>query len=352
MRPVPWKQRTPARLSVARLLGRRGAGLGNEVFALAKARIAADILDARVLEQPWWLNPRRYGADLGYNVWPPVYCRLRRMSLPVIRLGVEDVDSVFDYESSMRLLGEQLPEQWVLVHESGMTGGYLGIRSARGFLMQRLGVPPPPPASEGLLRVGIHYRAGDFSEEPVRPGVFNARLSPRWVCSAMASVAGSWDGHVEFILHTDAVPDDPAVRELARELPGNATVRMSRGRVLEDLRSLAACDVIVPSVSSFSMLAIFLSDALYVWPREQLVEQSGWLSIWGTDERVVGGPMAAHRAAHEARGDRNVSPRGMPLATNEAIDLTAWLALRNVERAGGHPQESDLLYYGVVRAQG
>jgi hypothetical protein len=336
------------RISLARPQGWRGAGLGNEIFALGKARIAAQLLDGRLVEQPWWLNPRRYGPDLGRNVWQPVRSGLLSPALPVLRLGTADVATVFDYEASMRRLASQLPRNWMLVHESGMSGGYLGIRSARGFLQRRLGLATFPPATRGGLRVGIHYRAGDFSSQPLRPGVFNARLVPHWVTSAMAAVGRSWDGQVDYALHTDAPVWDPDVQAIRAGLPPGSTLTLSHGRVLDDLRSLASCDVIIPSVSSFSMLAIFLSDALYLWPREHLTETQGWLSIWGYDDQVRRGPLAAHAASMAAAHDTTTTalPRGLPLAVGDAPDLADWL----LTAGAPHHRCSDLIYYGVVSA--
>jgi hypothetical protein len=47
------------RFSIPRILGHRGAELGNELFPWAKAFLAGQALGARVMHPAWGLNRRR-----------------------------------------------------------------------------------------------------------------------------------------------------------------------------------------------------------------------------------------------------------------------------------------------------
>lgn len=336
------------RLSVASPQGRRGAGLGNEVFALAKAHIGAVTLGATLVEQPWWLNPRRYGHVLGYNIVPPLVSATAGMWVPKIQLTRQRVSNPWDYTRSMETLSPALPRSCVVVHASGMAGGYLGIRDARLFLRQRLGVVPRQRKPADPLRVGLHIRAGDFSFEPVRPGVFNARLSVDWVLHAVRCVLRCWPADVQLAVYTDARSDDPSLTGLLGGLPVSAKLasNVSSGGVLDDLRGLASSDVIIPSVSSFSMLALFLSDAAYLWPEHHLDHSAGWLSIWGNEPDSRSGPISRNirRVTEMAQSP---TPRGIPLRIDQQPDLRQWLVQATEDSMWC--KEADLLLHGVVQ---
>lgn len=335
------------RLSVAGRTNARGAGLGNEVMTLAKAAIAAQVLDARLVEQPWWINPRHYGRELGYNLTPPVLSSLAGLALTSVSLPTAALSDPWDYERSMVDLASQLPTRFLLRHTSGMSGGYLTVRPAREFVRRRLSVDDALE-SDSFLRLGIHLRLGDFAEpRAIRPGQFNVRLPVEWICNAVVQVLNSARGPVRVLLHTDADSRDPALREILDRIPSGHPVHVTNGSVLDDLRSLASCDVLIPSVSSYSMLALFVADCSYLWPREALTSHEGWLSIWGHDPQVASGPTAA-AIAEQSEAGAGPMPRGIPLAIDEHADLEDWLQAARA-RVNDRSVKSDLLYYGVVR---
>lgn len=328
--------------------GTRGAGLGNEIFALAKAHIGAAALDATLVEQPWWLNRRHYGRDLGYNVVPPVVSSLAGTWLPRFKVLWEQLPYPWDYSRSMQSLKAALPRSHVVVHSSGMAGGYLTIRSARAFLRHRLGLPEHLPCASGPLRVGLHVRAGDFTPERVRPGVFNARLSPGWIVDAVRCIRQSWGGDMALTVVTDAAADDPLITGLKAAIPRGIPYTVSGGGPLDDLRTLAASEVVVPSVSSFSMLALFLSQSGYLWPAHHLNQFEGWLSIWGHEQGVRAGPIAETIQRLGSEPAAAVLPRGVPMGEGHQLDLREWL--RSVRRGLPQSDETDLILHGVVKA--
>lgn len=336
------------RWSVARARGIRGAGLGNEIFALSKAAIAAQALDADLVEQPWWLNRRHYGKEIGYNIVPPLSARLAS----VTRARLIDIDDKtladpWDYRKSMENLRRSLPAAFVLRHNWNMECGYLGIKPARDFLKRRLGIREVTPQM-AHLRVGLHVRMGDFAPaDVIQPGVFNRRLPLAWVKNAVESVRRSTDLTVEVRLFSDAKPTDPELSSLLDWLARRCEVGVERGTVLGDLNGLIDNDLIIGSVSSYTMLALFLSQTPYILPAEALTPLNGYLSLWGFRSDVRHGPTA--RFVDRVRNDQgDCIPRGLPLASHYDEDISAWLSQVTGGSRLPFKEESDLLYFGVV----
>lgn len=340
-RPAPTRK-----WSVAVATGLRGAGLGNEAFSLAKAYIGSQVLDADLVEQPWILNRRGYWRDLGPNIRKPLAARW------AVRRGVREFDphdlrDPWDYSLSMQALAERLPAAFVVRHTSGMKGGYLAIAAARDFLRQRLIPDACVDTAPGHgTRIGVHVRLSDFQRGAITPGAFNVALPISWTIHAVESLLRAASPEQPSILvHTDASSNSPEISAFMRAFAGY-DIRLVNEGLLGDLRSLTQCTVLVPSVSSFSTLALFLSDASYVWPREQLVEHDGWLSIWGAEPEVRRGPTAA-AIRHLERSDPTV-PRGVALAQGEKMDLAAWLERRHSGAAS--QRQSDLIMFGALAA--
>lgn len=318
------------RYSVAVPIGHRGAGLGNEVRALAKARIGARVLGAQLVEQAWWMNPRHYGEDLGYNIVPPLRANLSRAWTPTVTVGRAEF-SGWDYEQTMRELAPKLPERFVLRHASGMSGGLLAIASERAFLAERLGVVQAAQAAHVAEQgspgttIGVHVRCGDFATGEVKPGEFNHRLDMAWTQAAAVAVAKGCIGPTRFLVFTDAGGEDlELVKQMAKSLSAYGPAELSSRRVLDDLRLLAGCDWIIPSVSSFSMLAIYLSTARYVWPAAHLVEHGPLGSIWGYEQEVAAGPVAAALDATKA-GAASGWFRAVPFEVRSSDAVSNWV---------------------------
>jgi len=352
--------------SVAVQIGHLGAGLGNEVRALAKARIGARILGAQLVEQAWWMNPRHYGEDLGYNLVAPVRANLSRAWTPTVTIGRAEF-SGWDYEQTMRELVPKLPKSFVLRHASGMAGGLLAIASERAFLAERLGVVQSGQAGQSgqsgqaaqaeqgspATTIGVHVRCGDFATGEVQPGVFNCRLDMAWTEAAAVAVAKGCIEPTRFLVFTDAGGEDlELVKHMVKSLSAYGHAELSSRRVLDDLRLLAGCDWIIPSVSSFSMLAIYLSTARYVWPAAHLVEHGPLGSIWGYEQEVAAGPVAAAVEATNA----GVAPewfRAVPFEVRSSDAVSNWV--REVSEFVPNPKFSekwsnsgDLILCGVA----
>jgi hypothetical protein len=273
--------------------------------------------------------------------------------MPSITITDEMVRSTgeSDYGAAMRALDAE--HGWsrrcslILVH-GGMSGGFLGIDGSRHYLRNLLlghlperRCPECRAPDEGLLRVAAHIRLGDFTEDAAGPlpGAFNKRMPIGWYRWVLDSLRDRFGDR----LRVDIVSDDP--EQAFRMFPDWASCRARSWNVLEDLSIMAAADLLICSVSTFSMLAAFLSDAPYIWYRPHLDEHGGFLSIWGYLEEQRTGPTGAN-----ARKQRNNT--GLSATRGVAVDiggeLPSWLIDYLMTKAALSRRSTDLIRYGVI----
>jgi hypothetical protein len=343
------------------ILGTRGgAGLGNEAIAWGKALIGAAELGLVACHPPWALNRRGYRGDFGTSRLDWVAQRALRAVLPVEEVTAADVLAApgSDYADLIRSLRPRLERRrtpYVLAHASGMTGGFLSIRPAREALASCLSAPAHVPLD--LVRVGgvrdarralvaVHVRGGDFIAGAPLPGQFNRRLPVSWYASAVrAACAALGADRVQV-----AVVGDELDVATTREIVGPAA-RMDlpprRRPLLTDLALLASADLLVCSVSSFSMLAAFLGDANYAWYGPHLASVGGWRAIWVDDPAgEADAPWSlANASIADAHGEG--APRGFAHDQGDALPdhVVATLESALVRR----DPRTDLVHFGVVR---
>ena len=342
------------RWSVGKMLSTRGAGLGNEVFPWAKAYLGAIAFDARLVDPPFLLNPRRYDRELDVGGIGATVRYLAVQSLPAITIDQPLLDTLgaVDYYDAMCTLRRTLGTKsgLILRHTTGMQNGYLGIRRARPFLRSRLlgteavlrHLASLPAVGDGIVTVGLHIRGGDFdSQQRVTPGVFNVTIPDAWYRDVLDSVHRELDRPLQVYVASNL----PSGRlEDLLDLPGCGVTLLS-GSATEDLAVLASCDFVIPSISSYSLLAIFLSDAFYCWPLEHLNDTGGWLSIWG-HESSSGGPATTESPVSQMAKDVRVV-RGIPVPAIPS--WPRWLPDALAARALVRATSADLRMYGVVR---
>lgn len=335
----------------------RGAGLGNEIFPWAKAYLASRELGFRLLPPAWGLNSREYWRDFGTSRLDWIGHAALQAALPTVTVTDAMVRSTgeSDYGAAVRVLDKEYGwsrrRPLVLVHQ-GMSGGHLAIERARNHLRNVLlghlpedGCPPSTGPVTGQLRVAVHARLGDFSDhsDGPLPGVFNRRLPVewyRWVLGALRKRFGE-------TLHVDLVSDEP--EKAARMLPeSSGCIARTRG-IFEDLSLMASADLLVCSVSTFSMLAAFLSDAPYVWYRPHLYQQGDFLSIWGyRPEEQTGG--TGHHILTEQQIGGSLPTRGVAVGVGDM--LPSWLTDFLDTRASLNRRSADLVRCGVVSYAG
>ncbi|MFG2824438.1 hypothetical protein ACGFX4_34040 [Kitasatospora sp. NPDC048365] len=326
-------------------------GLGNEVFPWAKAYLASRELGFGLLQPPWGLNPRDYRTEFGTPRLDWVGHAALRAVLPSETVTDEMVRSTgrIDYGEAIRVLdaehGWSRRRALLLMHE-GMSGGYLGIARARDFLRSRLlGRKPgqegrePDPAR---LHVVVHIRLGDFGGTSAgpRPGEWNESVPVEWYRSVLAALRA----RLGDTLHVDILSDDQV--RVAGLLPEWAREDSRRRSTLEDLSVMASADLLICSVSSYSMLAAFLSDAPYIWYRPHLGEHGGFLSIWGHEPDQRTGPTAANVLRERQDAADPALTRGVAMDTGD--DLPGWLADYLGTRTALRRRSADLIHYGVV----
>lgn len=341
-------------VSVAKPITLRGAGVGNEVIPWAKAFIAARELGMHAAPPLWMLN--RYGLahDFGISRARIASTTAAAAFLPRVTVAEKTFrsTSAWDYGAALRILSSQgfFPRKPFCLVNEGTWGGYLAVRSARVFLLHKvlasprvlghlaaLGIPAPD-----TVTVAVHVRRGDFLNEAPRPGQFNRALPTAWYKSAMLALAQS--------LHT--VPlrfmmvSDSSTKDWSPDIAGNKVLHISSSPLC-DLAVLATCDVLISSVSSFSMLAAFLSDAPYLWYRDQLTDVAGNLTIWGHEKAQQSAGSPTLSAVHEP-GDQWAS-RGIPYGAGDG--LPEWLPERLKDTHAIRRLSRDLIYYGAVPAQ-
>ncbi|MCB5293365.1 hypothetical protein [Arthrobacter sp. SO3] len=299
------------RFSVPALLSTRGAGFGNEVIAWGKAFIGAQELGLRTLHPAWSMNQRPYRHDFGTSLldWPAH--KVLRRALPSITVDGSMASTHDDYADVMRTLAERVARKrgpLVLVHTSGMSGGYYGIRGARDFLRTAVESPAHVAGdtyrirqrlSPEKLTVALHIRAGDFADNNggPQPGQFNTMLPIEWYAATGENLRAAFRHNIDFVIFTDD-ERNPGIVSLAKEL--KAVPLPDRARpLLSDIQTMASADLLLCSVSSLSMFAAFISNKPYIWYGPHLGEKTGLRSIWGHEDTQAQGLTAANAAVYE-----------------------------------------------------
>jgi hypothetical protein len=341
--------------------GLRGSGLGNEVIPWAKAFIASQEFGLQLIHPAWGLNARRYNRDFSTSRADWLGQRVLRIALPTTRITEHMVRETgeHDYALALRALANDLnigrrgmPS---VVLNEGMSGGYYGIQRARDFLQHQLMRPEHVARdlyliSEALdperLTVAVHVRARDFASQSdgPTPAQFNMALPGRWYEAVIENLDGAFGESVQYLIVSDANES-----ELKTLIPRTDVIIPPRRRrpLLSDLFSMVNADVLLCSVSSFSMLAAFLSERPYVWFEPHLGDHRGWRSLWGHEEsqQAPRGLTAHNIVSAEAAADP-IFGRGVAVGVDGRLPEELLQLLE--QRATLKKRRHDLLYYGVI----
>lgn len=327
------------------------AGLGNEILPWAKAYLAANALNHRLSRPAWAFARGSTLRDFGWSraaLLPANASLLRPRGFRITEQMYRSTGKT-DYGEAVAVLREQgvIPVGTrVLIHE-GMWGGYPAIDRARPFIWSELlrapGVLSRLTQDGGSSRVlvGVHIRGGDFTIRAVKPGLFNVALPHSWFDHILKRLRQRYAlDSLEIRIFSDE-PDSRDVQVLADRYE----CHVSKGTAAQDLASMATSDIIVPSISSFSMAAIWLSHATYFWHRGQ-VSAAGLDSVglWASEPSEQG-PRSLTRQnalwtgppigrAHLWRGDEENLPHAF------LTQMELFLQMKRRQR--------DLIYYGVI----
>jgi hypothetical protein len=337
------------------------AGLGNELIVWGKAYLAAQALGGMCVPPPWGLNPRGYGKYFRSSRLDILRNQALLRLIPHFAFTAESYQAIgtADYFDAVKIWADSCGltrrSVWLCAAE-GMWGGYLAIRRAREYLRKQLlstrwtlenlteysGKIDPD-----CLQVALHIRRGDFLSPQATDSYrnkFNIAIPKEWYANIARSIRYSLGSkNVQFTVISDGEPSELTLFE---EDFGAITTRSQKNRDVSDLLILASADVLVCSISSYSMFAAFLSKGLYLWYEPHMSGVNhGFYSLWGAqdDQKTFSSP--TQRSVRLTKNDQSASPRGIPVkASGELNDRT----LAEVS-AKWYPGFCDLIQFGIVR---
>lgn len=341
---------------------RRGHGLGNELLPWARAFLAAQVLEAKLLPPAFGMNRRGYWRDFFTAPDDWIHHRALERLLPVVEFAEADYlahgagDVVQALRSFARERGLYRRNGYMLVTD-GLWGGFQHVEAAREFLRSTLYRSRYAAAnlfklSERLDRrkigVAMHVRLGDFAP-PVAADQYrqiaNASLPIEWFCNVASRLRDAFGDDWQLLLVTDGRADQLA--PLTTAFPCITTADMSNNDC-SDVLALSGADLLVCSVSTYSSLSAFLSESPYLWFAPSLhAHPEGCFSTHGfaAEQGYVNGPTAA--AVEEyARRTASWSGRGAVIDMDGAIPAATLAAAAS--RRDSRQARTDLVRSGVA----
>ena len=341
----------------------RGSGLGNELVPWARAYLMSQVLSARCIGPAFARNTRPYRDYFATPWWDWAAQKLMHRVLPTVRFteadhvahGGGDVLRSFAAFAERHRLHERGP---LVVSTSGMWGGPLHVRRARDQIRALLA--GTRHAGENLAALGsrldpdkitvaLHVRLGDFVPhlDLTRQyrNRFNVALPLGWFVEVGQQVRAALGDGVQFQVFSDGTPAQ--LQALYKALDPVNT-RSPFPNEVSDLLALARADLLVCSVSSYSMWAAALSDAAYLWFKPQLHPQAaGWWSIWGFEpSQQLSGSVTIKASRRRFAERSSMASRAFAHAPGEVLSPALLAALRR--RQDWRRVHADLVMNGVV----
>ena len=342
----------------------RGYGLGNEMLPWARAFLASQVLDAKLLTPAFGMNRRAYWRH--FRTAPDDWIQQRTLQhlLPVVEFRESDylahgggdvVSALQGFADTHRLHRRRA---YVLVTD-GLWGGYHHVEAARDFIRSTL--YQSRYAAHNLLQlraridphkvlVGMHLRLGDFAPPAAAPDyqhAANISLPIEWLRALGRCLDRTLGEGWQLLLITDG--SEQQVEPLRTQWHCITTADLLPGDC-SDLLALANADLLVCSPSSFSTLAAFLSDSPYLWFAPNLYRHAEGVYSLGDYARQRERPGDPTRAALEQwlRLPATALPRGV------AVDLGGEIPAAVIDAAllrhQSRRRELDLVRSGVARA--
>ena len=258
---------------------RRGHGLGNELLPWARAFLASQVLNARLLTPAFGMNRRGYWRDFHTAPDDWIYHRAIEQLLPVVEFAEADylAHGGGDVVRALRSFAAEhklYSRHFFVLTTDGLWGGFQHVEAAREFI--RATLYQSRYAARNLLQiherlerqkiiVAMHVRLGDFAP-PVASDqyrqVANASLPIEWFCNVAAQIKQAFKDDWQLLLITDGRPDQ--LQPLTDAFPCITTADMLNNDC-SDVLALGAADLLVCSASTYSSLAAFLSESPYLW---------------------------------------------------------------------------------------
>lgn len=347
------------------VVGGRGAGLGNELVPWARAYLMSRVLGARLLSPAWALNARGYRRHFRTSRVDWLVQRLMTATLPCVRFdeaaylangagAVEDAFARFVDQNGLR---RRSP---LVVTTDGLWGGIQHVARAREFVRStlyqtRYAATNLAEVSARLnpekLTVAMHVRLGDFAVADPKPetyrGRFNCALPLEWFVGIGKQLRRALGDDLEFLVFSDGTSDQLATLVKAIE---PVDCQCSQPADVSDLLAMSQADLLISSISTYSVWAAALSKSQYIWFRPQLYEHpSGFLSIWGHEPGQQLPGSFTQQALAALRGDPCLphSCRAYAVGLAETLPVDLILALQ--QRSRQLRQRSDLIRFGLVK---
>jgi hypothetical protein len=356
------------KMVVARRIGRRGEGLGNEMFAWAKGFIASHVLGATQVGPSWGLNWRKYYRNFNTNradwMLEELLCRLPHFAFSEADYReTGEIDFGCAIESWARRKG-LLERNHFIITVDGMYGGYSAIRNARSFLWTKLlnsrdALRNVFQVSSGLdptkLFVAVHIRSTVgghlvLKEGESPRGRFNICIPGEWYLHVCQTLLERFGDRIQFHIFTDR--GGPEYEEAIRRFnPGQQ--RQTGLTECSDLLLMAQADLRICSISSYSMIASFLSGGPYIWYEPQLNLEDSLYTLWGMEEaqrkpESITSESRAFASMLTPSSDAAAAIQGHVMTTGEALPLG--LALQLERKLQTLDTRTNLLEYGAVPA--
>jgi hypothetical protein len=348
---------------IPRVVG-RGAGLGNELIPWAKAFIASQELNAHLMYPAWGLNKRGYRKYFETSRIDWLFPMLLQKLLPTYTLTeFEYLESgKLDFADAVRVFEKKYnlnqKSSYVLYLE-GMWGGYESLRRSREFLLSELQATKHTQSNlyelcsyfdNTKFTVAVHIRLGDFEAAfnlKNYRGKFNTRIPIEWYSNICRRLQSAFEDKITFLLFSDGSVSDFA--EFINEFNPVTTLDQSNSDC-SDFLAMVKADLLICSVSSYSMLAAFLSDRPYVWFKPNLQQHDDFLSIWG-HELSQSNPkgLTAINLERLKTLDLDESSRGVPMDFDDV--LPDFLIDTIIKQLAIKSPATDLIRYGVVRTK-
>ena len=355
-------------LHVGIATSKRPAGLGNEIFVISKCLIGNRFFPGQVIlpdyskschEYPKFI--KQFTSHNYSNKDFSTYKTHMTSNQDFLVLG-NDVFSFFgdstnrwDYGEILQTVVKNLGIPRIgFVHASGMLGKYLGIQSAKEELRSLFDIRNTQ-SSDGL-RIGVHLRGPDdktflrarltknsdfkIGEVIPQPGVWNMGL-PIWYYRQMISFTNEFSNiPVKFKIFSNLNSGDKRILEIQSFCQNLGAIAEVASSDLDlTICELTNSDLIIPSISSFSMLNIFLGNSRYIWPYESLFKHRNHVSIWSTED-VDSINFDSNSISNPETPKEEKSLRGLPMRFDFPEIYAEWL-----NNASPNSQTLDLINF-------
>jgi hypothetical protein len=358
------------RFVVAQRSGRRGEGLGNEIFPWAKGWIASQALDAHLVGPSMGVNKRRYWRNFRSSrldfVLEDALLRLPHFAFTeeeYLATGKTDFGAAISQWAASLGIARR---RFFVVSVGGMWGGYASIRSARQFLWSRLLASRDALGNvyrvvstldRSKIFVAVHMRSGGEGFTTSIPGAsqrgkFNLQIPGDWYLWVCRVLQERFRDRVQFWFFTDH--KNPDCEEAIRRFNPMQSAQAGLTEC-SDLLLMAQADLRVCSVSSYSLAANFLSGGPYVWYEPQLTLNDGLYTLWGDEEaqKKQGSPTALSKKflakiSGSSRGGRPMAVNFLGVAMATGNPLPERLIELLEKRLRDHDSRTNLVEYGCV----